>query len=67
MTYTVIVCKNGVERVFEGIDNFVAMPGSIWLNFGGQWVSLKDVDGLIIHEEQSSVYTAYDTLDWTFT
>ena len=50
MTYTVIVIKNGEELVFKRIGFFLAEPGRIKL-LRKQWITITEVEGLIIHEE----------------
>ena len=52
MTYTIHVSKkNGEELEFKGIIFFLAEPGRIKM-LRRQWITITEVEGLIIHEEE---------------
>lgn len=50
MKYTIIIDKDGEQLVFKGILLFLAEPGRIKM-LREKWITVEDVEGLIIHEE----------------
>lgn len=58
MTYAVIVIRGGEELVFKHIGFFLAEPGRVkirtddWRGHSVEWITITEVEGLIIHEEE---------------